>query len=263
MTDWKLSPTSLKDLEKDTTCPLRFKGQRIDKLFRTEPTDPMVMGLYFETLVFGSTAGDDTLEELEKKLPKTSAGKQPIEVTRMKLQAERVRSALYNPDDPDYLGYTIKNTQSTLYWEDRAKCIIDFDAVNENGDWCLFDLKLTKDLSNTYGPYAWGNVENMDLVQQIICQQAWEQEYGMELAENNILVVDYSPSTRIKLIKLNVMPYSVDITRDRIDTAYDVLSHYMENGFPVDPSKEECSECQLDCGFRYKEPSIVTIEIDV
>ena len=50
---YKLSQTSLKDLEKDSTCPVRWKEQWLLKGVKFVPSLPMIQGLYFEQEVIG------------------------------------------------------------------------------------------------------------------------------------------------------------------------------------------------------------------
>ncbi len=230
------------------------------KEFRSPVTPPMAMGLHFEDLVLGSTATDDALPPL----PTTSTGKETIDVKRMWQQAKRVSELVRNIEE---FGYKLSDTQKIVHYEPapgaEIRGVIDFMAINAEGKECMFDLKLTKDLSNTYGDYAWGNVENMDLFQQVVYQLAWEQETGTELAENNLLVVDYSPELRIKLFKLNITDFARDQARDRILGTMNVIEHYEANGFSVDPSEKECGKCPLSCSSRFEKPLYEIEEIDV
>lgn len=258
MPDFRLSQSSLKDLAKPTTCPKRWEAQYVNKEFRPEPSEAMILGLWFERLIFGEDP--DHPRELPP-LPTTNTGKPTAAVQRMQAQAERVKTMLYDKESDEYLGYTVTDIQSVIVTEEPFIIIIDFLATNEDGEECMFDLKLTADLSNTFGDYAWGNIESMDLFQQKIYQKVFEDFHGTKLAENNILVADYSTEQRVKLFKLIVSEESIMGAEQRVTETWKVINHYTENGYPTDPSIDECKNCPLICTSRITPPSVVIEEV--
>jgi hypothetical protein len=194
------SQTSLKDLEKETTCPVRWRHQWLLKEFESQRTDPMTYGLYFEWLVYGKTAKDDFDISM---VPANKNGSKKIEVLRIEQQAEECKRMLYDPSHKNYLGIEVLETQHRIVNEDNDAVVIDV-VGRRLSDRVIghIDLKLTADINNTYSEHGWGNVYGRDYIQQIYYQYVFEKTYGTRVEFNHLLVFDYTPVKGKKLVTI-------------------------------------------------------------
>ena len=255
---FKWSKTSLVDFENAATCPKRWKAQWLDRLFKPEPTDTMLGGLYFESLVLGQTAGDDTLDGSHFK--RNRDGSKKVDQVRIEKQAGKVKAMLFDKDHDSYLGFDVKQVQVVLEGGTAThplKGVLDIIAEKE-GKPAIVDLKLTKSISGGRPPYSYDEVSSMDMAQAVIYTELYKQAYGQE-TDFYFLVADYSPQMRIKLIKVNLSNKTLDSVMGRLDNAAWVLEMYEANGWVTDPSINECRGCPLECADR-KRPNEVEYE---
>ena len=256
------SQTALKDLESETTCPVRWKAQWLLKEMEIPPSLPMKMGQYFESLVIGSSADGKAVDDSE--IPKNTNGSKKADQVRLEEQAMFCKKMLFDKDFKDYLGIDITSVQEVIKYKNNR---IVIDAVGETDkNIILLDLKLTGTISSTFGKFAWGNVGNMDLLQQGYYQMVYEiSEKRKKPVKSLLLVFDYSP----KKGKLIVPVILSDRGRYNIVSRFEAmdatLKFYEESGWATNPSLGECKTCKVkDCPFRvldspvkYHEPVIL------
>ena len=159
------------DLKEDL-CARSIYHLWVKKDYEIEQTDPMMFGSYFETKCLGSGARGQMQDDLprdKRNGNKTTAHKRIDEqVTRFKMKCAELGVAVI-PNE---------NTQVVIYkrWEKNPKIIIRVEidmfptAVMTASGYKLaaMDLKLTGDINSTYGTYAWGSPEYMDLIQAVL-----------------------------------------------------------------------------------------------
>jgi hypothetical protein len=247
MDNFILTQSAVKDFEKESTCPARWKAQWVDRLISFQETDHMKKGNYFEWLILGANAKD--------KEPPTPLllknGKKSADTLRIESQADRVYSLLFQQSHPDWLGFD--SIQSQLFLKDPDKKrggTIDIFAVAKD-PW-IVDLKLTGDLTSRRTPYSWGNDwGSMDNLQLLHYKNLFHKNYGV-VPRTGLLVVDYSPKMRIEF---GEMTFSEDAHSD-----YEERFSYVEGGiklyneenkWPRIPGKD-CSICPLECTKRLK-----------
>jgi hypothetical protein len=254
-----LTQTSLKDLEKDTTCPDRWRGLWLDKEFAFQSNEAMDKGKYFEWMSLGGGAitGEDVTD-----LPRTSTGKKTIDQVRIEEQAARFMR-LFDPKDPEFQGFQITATQIEMKHNGR-KGTIDFNTIklDDKSVW-INDLKLTADLTSTRSQYGWGHDwANLDLVQMIHYQDMYEQLYGIT-PRVGMWVFDYSPEKRVKFGEIVISKKARQKKELRFESAFEVITLYEKNGWVKLPSEFECKNCPLACSERYKEPAIERIVVNI
>lgn len=240
--------TDLRRVAQDGGCPRKWHEGWINKN-KPEPSEAMLLGRVFEQLC-GVSPSDDLIE-----IPRTKQGSIPAAWQRMLKQVE-VFKELFNPDSKHWLGYTIAETQNVLFDEARReKGILDFTAIDQNGYLRPFELKLTADLTNTWGEFAWGDLSQRDWLQILVYTRLL---VNLNLIENfrknlqfgticvfNILVFDYSTSMNKKLIPIEISEEGIASVEGHVGRFWDMLEHYSIEGWFEDPSPKECKNCPL------------------
>lgn len=257
-----LSQTSLKDLEKEETCPLRWKGQWLEKVFKFEPNLAMTQGLYFEQQVIGASATDDRYD-----MPLNKDGSKKVAHTRIDEQAEYCKKVLFDKDFDDYIGNVIGCEVDWVSFQhvvelDNKRIVIDALGTCEEG-WVINDLKLTADVDNVFGGYTWGKVSNMDLFQQGFYQMVFEQTTKVPVVKNVLTVFDHSPRKGKKIFDLTLSEGARITIMDRIDNFEKAVDHYEKSGWVTYPSEDECQKCPLDCPFRRTESKLVVESAEI
>lgn len=251
------SQTAVKDFEKETTCPFRWKSQWVDRAFRLPSSEDMERGKYFEQLFLGASAiGDEGPAEVGK----LANGKKPIDILRIEAQAERAKR-LFDPADPDYLGLTIVGTQIKLS-DGTREGTIDIECRDaDNVPWVL-DVKLTKDLTSDRTQYGWGNDwSELDLLQQLHYEALYEFNTGIR-PKMGLLVFDYSPQKRIEFGEIIITDAKRKQKELRFNSAIEAYNLYEENGWIKLPSLKECDSCPLTCDKRMHQSPIVKKKIN-
>lgn len=258
-TEFFWTQTALKDLEKDTTCPDRWRGLWIDKEIEFPSNEDMDKGKYFEWLCLGGGAisGEDVTD-----LPRTATGRKSIEQTRIEEQAVRFQQ-LFNPADPDFQGFEITEAQVELRHNGR-KGTIDFMAKElATGDLWLNDLKLTRDAESTRSQYGWGHLwSDLDLVQLVHYRDLYVAVHNI-VPRVGLWVFDYSPSKQVKFGEIIISEKARDKKELRFETAIEVVELYKQNGWTKIPSESECKNCKLTCADRFQQPPISKFKVSI
>lgn len=247
MKDLILSQTCVKDLEKDSTCPARWKGMWIDKTISFPANEHMEKGHYFEYLAIGGSAKEE--EPPVTDLKRNKDGSKSVAQKRIESQAKRFQKLV------DKQGFKIEDVQVVLL-HDNERGVVDFTVTDKEGNFALADLKLTADVTNTRTQYGWGNpIETLDLLQagtySRLHKELHPDEYEGYLPFY-YFVFDYTPRMQYKIIKVNISELGAQESEERFNTAREVVGLYNENGWTKIPSLEECEGCPLKCDMRYK-----------
>lgn len=242
------SQTSVKDLEKEETCPFRWKSQWLDGLIPFKGSEAMDKGSYFEYLVLGAGATIVTV----KDLPRLKNGDKSIEQIRIEQQADRAKRILFDSTDKDWLGFTLKSSQLEMRDENR-KGTIDVVVTDQGGATWILDLKLTMDLTSDRTKYGWGNDwKDLDLLQQT----HYENLYMKTTASDGkpprmgLLVMDYSTKKRVEFGEIIISDEKRSECEARFKGAEEVFNLYQTNGWVKVPNYTECEACPLSCDFR-------------
>jgi hypothetical protein len=253
MSEFYFTQTSVKDLEREETCPFRWKAQWLDGEIKSQPNEHTEKGSYFEYLVLGSgaVAGAEA-----KDMARLKNGSKSAEQLRIEEQAERVKGMLFDSNHPEFLGFTSILPQVELK-SGNKKGTLDFAARDSGDDYWFIDLKLTADLSSDRTKYGWGNSwDEMDLIQMAHYQDLYFEVYNIR-PRVGILVVDYSTKKRAEFGEIVISEDKIGEKNFRFSKAEEVVNLYNKNGWVKTPNVKECASCPLKCSDRINESKLV------
>lgn len=253
--EFKFSPSSYNDLSRPEACPKKWHAKWVTKeIPRPEPSEAMIKGQFFEYLCIGGGARE---EDNVIDLPKTKAGKMTADEQRIREQAERFKE-FFDPNHEDYLGLTIIGVQERVE-NDKLKGFLDIKVQNEDAKIGLIDLKLTQKINSPYSPFDWSDPSKTDPNQLPMYKLASDDNIDF-LA---YFVFDYSPDKEILYREVVLTDAGEERLLDDIESAYEVVKMYNENGWATDPSRKECLDCPLQCEDRFKTSVLKTDQIIV
>lgn len=247
--DFYLTQTSTKDLEKNETCPTRWKGLWLDKTISFPSNEAMDRGKYFEWLSLGGGAIND--QEVTD-LPRLNNGSKSLDQVRIDKQADRFKD-MFNTLSSNFQGFELKRSQIELKDnESKLKGTIDFETLElATGDVWINDLKLTKDLTSTRTQYGWGNSwDEIDMLQMIHYRDLYYKAFGI-IPRTALWVFDYSAAMRVRIGEIIISNKAVEMKDTRFNAVFDVLKLYEDNGWTTTPSENECRTCTLKCDARF------------
>jgi hypothetical protein len=260
--DFYLTQTSTKDLEAESTCPTRWKGQWLDKVISFPSNEDMDKGKYFEWLCLGGGAisGEDVTD-----LPRTSFGKKTADQLRIEQQAERFKR-MFIPGDSEFCGQEIIDTQVELRDDkNKHKGTLDFVTkdVTTHQIW-VNDLKLTSDVTSTRSKYGWGNPwDQMDMLQMVHYRDLYANHLGTPHLKTALWVFDYTKYMRCKIGEIKISEKAKHAKDIRMSSAFEVIDLYEKNGWATVASEEECRRCPLSCVDRWKSPPVERFTINI
>ena len=255
MANFYFSQTAVKDLEKEETCPVRWKNQWLDRAIPFQSSEDLDKGKYFEQLLLGASSKK---EEVIDDLPRLASGTKSTDQIRIEQQAERGKRLLFNKQDPEYLGFVDITSQVSLFnEEEKTSGVLDIVCKDSYETHWIIDLKLTKDLTNNRTEYGWGNnPEDMDLMQLVHYSELYIHNFNI-VPKIGVLIFDYSPKKRVKFIELEISKNKILEKIERFNAAKEAVSLYGKLGWSYLPSVKECGNCPLLCSSRKIESPIV------
>ena len=253
-------------------CGLAFKarwfGSKEEKeLMDISDRDSIIWGSYFEQLVLGSGVGGKVIDlnELGRKNNKNYLGS--VFYKRVKSQTETARGFIF--------GYL--KEKGYPFWKAQVELETDFHVDGEvipyqgNADALLglpnkptlvLDTKFTGDTTNTWGKYAWGKPEVMDMGQLVGYVKACEQIYGTNPTAM-YYVADSKEEERVEPIVAEFSDEYVYEYMYRLKTAYiEIRQSLIWDFWTPTPSYNKCNKCPLKitCDKAVKIPEITTIQ---
>lgn len=222
-------------------CPWKIYTCYIIKSHKIVQSLPMMYGNFFESLCIGGTAYGNAITDLPRKLN----GEKTADQLKIEEQATNFKRLC-----AEY-GITItdKNTQRRYRipyeHEFKNECdvfitgVLDFEHpiwVKEEFVECVIDLKLTKSLTNTFGPHAWGNAEYNDHIQFDI--------YNF-ISKKPCLywVFDYSKELNQEMFMHEVDEEDFSIMHQRIRQVIIELMFCKDNEWMQEPNYNSCKDC--------------------
>lgn len=231
----------------ESSCP-RLAQEEIENRPKSKPGSPMEKGSFFETLCLGSgVQGQQTIT-----LPTLKAGGKSTDQVRIEQQAERFKN-MFDHTHPDWCGKIIKETQVELSYG-NLKGTIDFitDPL------IVYDLKLTGDM-NGY----WGNLKEVDFLQQIHYQQLYYKVRGI-MPEMRLLIFDYSTRMNVKEVRVNITDEAIVEYEERFENVELQMNEWgLLEEYPRVPSEQSCSRCPLVCTKRVMRDNVMFEEITI
>lgn len=257
--EFYFTQTALKDLEKDSTCPDRWRALWLTKEIEFPSNEDMDKGKYFEWICLGGGAvtGQDVTD-----LPRLLTGKKSLDQIRIEEQAARFKD-LFNPAHIDFQGFEIIDAQVEMRVDGR-KGTIDFVTREvATGEVWINDLKLTRDATSTRSEYGWGHDwADLDLLQMVHYRDLYHKSFDI-LPRAALWVFDYSPNKNVKFGEVVVSEKARQKKDFRFETAVEVVEQYKSNGWTKLPSENECKNCKLQCALRHKAAPIERFKVSI
>lgn len=238
---------------------------------KSSPTEPMLRGLYFESMALGTTASGDAVTDLPRKL---NGDKTAIHV-RMDNQVQKLRLGCVE----HFINIVPNiNVQASIYkrWSEWIvlRCTLDIfpTTMLYNGKLlpivCI-DIKTAGDIESDFGEYCWGRPEHMDHTQMVFQNYVLRefdvklnQEMSPEIFDKGLIrkemlemlndvpvfywLFDTGTQERNKIIKVNIDGDKLNELKEVIrKTSAIIYEQETEYGWPETPSYDNCKRCPL------------------
>lgn len=255
-----ISQSLIKRLKSEVICPAKIQALYFTDDFEEEPTVAMLRGIYFETGTLGH--GRDGKKVLD--LPRLKSGGQDASHKRIDEQI-----ALFKSDIIPFYGLKVRaeNVNRKLrivYPEDdsitlEANIDLISPVIHDQKiiPFAFHDTKLTGDLTNTYGPFSWGDIYNMDHTQaymytyigRLLLRNDYFKE---EFPEANIddfrfyyWVFDYKPKFEHKIVHVKAEADKILELKEDIRKTANMIREYRDSDWEMRPSYNDCKYCPL------------------
>lgn len=204
-------------------------------------------GSYFEQLVLGSGVGGKMIELTDSE--KSSKELYP----RVHRQAQVARDFLFRHITEGGLKLPLIEAQMQV----KANMVIEGITVPVEGNIDAafgfnkipslnLDTKYTGDASNTFGKYAWGKPETMDMGQLINYSELIYLNYGV-MPRSMYYVADSTPKERVEIIEPVFSNYAREEYKWRLKEAYLKISYAVNwNVWVPTPDYNKCKNCPLN-----------------
>lgn len=257
-----LTQTILKKLKDDRYCPQRIKRVYIDRTLKEVPTEAMTKGMFFEYITLGNPNKDGNVIN---DLPRKRGGEKTIDQIRIEQQAKRFKDEVLPLYDIQIVGkgetFSIEHEGVTL------TITVDlYGAIryNELLYPLIGDLKLTKDMNESFGDFSWGFPQNMDHTQAIL--YTWVFTKAMEESKENFdrdplfiyFVFDYKPVPEYKLVHVAPERLRYAELKQLISDVTAKIIYYEQTSWPYKPNYVECAKCPFlkECPSATRKPNI-------
>lgn len=231
-------------------CHLAFKARWFgtpeeQKLMDIGDRPSIRWGSYFEQLVLGSGVGGKTIELTPKEFQSEYYG-------RVKRQAQTARHFIF--DALKTQGYYFIEAQKQLICDFEIDGIIipyEGNADALLGDFnkkptLVLDTKYTGDTTNTWGKYAWGRPEEMDMGQLVGYSSAIQAIYRVEMPKSMYYVADSKIAERVEPIEVEFTEvYRQEYFWDLKECYKEINQSLSFDYWTHKASYNECSKCPI------------------
>lgn len=259
----RIRNSMLNDFEE--MCPLAFKarwfGTEEEKaLMDIGNRDTIIWGSYFEQLALGSGVGGKIVTLSQAK--ETSILKE-----RCHRQAKQARKFLFT--ELYHEGQKVPLMRAQM----QVQCDLEIDGVmipvEGNIDaafgWTYpiinVDTKYTGNTTNTWGKYAWGKPETMDMGQLIMYSEISNVLFNY-MPRSMYYVADSTPAERVEAIEPIFADESRYLYKQRVKHAHEKITYNVRwNVWIPTPEYNKCKQCPLinTCASAIKTPQIKII----
>lgn len=250
-----LNQSTIKHVLSPDFCPAKYKAYDLDKLF-DRTSESMVRGQYFEYIALGTRNREGNIPEL----PLLKNGKKSTAQIRIEEQAEKFWEVINQEE------IRIISTDQTLRcWhtlQDGRVILVHgtLDIVGiRKGRPVILDLKLTQDVTSTFGKFGWGDPDNVDQLQGHLYKFLMKQITGVQY-DFCYFVFDYKPKPEHRIIPVVTGLGDVQDMNNRIEQAVMSLERIEKEEYPSVPNLEACRKCEVDCGVRMKKEDLLEKE---
>lgn len=239
-------------------CPPLFKARWFDKTYEWTESEAMLWGNWFEYEAIGANVRDGSIPELTDKMKKSvtyGRAQQQLEmwhkivkelnITDIEVQQE-VEAVIEFTYDGQVFPVRISGTED-------LRCKVD-------GKPTIIDIKTTGSVKNTYGDYAWGNPDSMDLKQAIHYPMIEQITTGVK-HDFLYIVFGLDKDMGCKIIQGVPTEQSFDKHQQKIFMMWNEIAYSLFNTFEPDPSYNKCNGCPFPCVAQQTVPEITQVEI--
>ncbi len=225
-------------------CPFKIYTCFIIKSHSVIKSLPMLKGNYFETLCLGGTSSNDKILDLPRTVK--PLGQKTLDQIRIENQAIEFKRLCQQyginilPGINTQIKYKINyqteyDDRFTFYIKGIVDIVHPIYHQNEFID-CVIDLKLTENINNSFGPYAWGKPEYMDHIQFDI--------YNFLSGKTCLYwVFDYSKNMNQEIFMHNPDEDDIKMMHARIKQTIIELTYCFDTEFPQIGSFNNCKDC--------------------
>ena len=250
------------------------RGESIEKCYREifetvmtsnykkPPTQPMIKGSYFETKAIGGGAGGSSVDDLPRiRGGKMSADHKRIneQVVQFKILSEEYGVIL--SDDSSNVQVKGMKHYPQDHWVDvevfltgEADFISPIEFHGHKFPMAIVDLKLTKDLTSTFGKYSWANKQFINTQQGTIYHLLfdlpflfWVFDYPAKERSNELLYVNHDVNNENQALA-NKAKYRLREVHETIRKTISEIAGGFINEWPTNPVAALCKKCPVkDC----------------
>lgn len=234
----KLNQSFIKRISKKY-CPKKVKAE-MDGVWKRTATLAMIKGQYFEWLLFGTRNREGEIPSL----PRKNNGEKSVSEIRIDQQVASFKEIC-------------KKNDIVIYGTDRnfrAK-MFDFDTFgtwDAYGLWkgkpVIIDIKLTQDITSSFGDFSWGDFESMDKIQAETYMESGLRLDGIKY-DFLFMVFDHKKNPDYIILPVyysNAVSFQV---QQRLEETKIKLNFHEHNGWEAIGSHDECRDCPFsnDC----------------
>lgn len=241
-------------------CPRRVFESSILNKYRTPPSLAMLKGSYFETKCIGGGAGDSKVDHL----PLTLKGKITKDQERIDQQVVVFKMlceeyGIIISDDKSNIQIKEMKHYAQSNWLDIEVFITgESDIIspinNYKGfsfDNSIIDLKLTGDLTSTWGDFAWSPKEFINTQQLTVYHLLfdmptffWVFDYKAKGPEHMLLPVNHDTNHKNPNLA-NKAKYRISSTHEVIRKTINEIAHNFIEGWVEKPNTTNCDKCPV------------------
>lgn len=243
-----ISQSFIKALDEEKgKCPARAKAIYIDKI-PSFPSDAMVRGNYFETVLMGSTDTGEIVRMPLNKDDTKSVAQQRVESNAHDVKVKLVKEHEMNFAKPRLHIERVADIGGTKYLlKARTDMVTSFrDPERGYFDAVIMDFKITDSIyANFPKDFAWGEPWMMDHTQALFYSFMFKQVYGEQIPFV-YLVMDLSPKREYKFIFVEITEMGYRQVKESIRRTAATIEQYTAAGeWPTVASLDNCKGCPI------------------
>lgn len=242
MTQKIINQSLVKQVKKPEFCPRRYLEVDVLRNYSEEESIVMTRGKYFEYLATGAKDRNGEIPEL----PLTQKGKPSTPQIRIEWQAKQFAK---NLEKHGIEIVTVGQKLSFPLFKEFLVTGIEDTEVLYQGQPAIMDIKLTADITNDFGDFAWGDFQRIDKLQAYTYTLLKYHLTG-KVYRFIYYVADYKTKPEYKIEEvINPLDHYNEVY-SRFQQTYLKLMQYEKNLYPEVPS-EKCVKCPVSsCNFN-------------
>jgi hypothetical protein len=234
------------------SCGLLFKGQYIDDTVKSEPSDAMLEGIYFEFLCTGVTGRDGKIPEPDR----TRTGELTTPYKRVQEAANLFKQII------EHYKIEITSVGEVISTSDCTG-ILDIKAI-WNGQKCVIDLKYSGLIDDKWSDLGWNDeslhMKDSLMIQGVHYKMILKESEGIEYPFYYFIFNSKDPSD-MKIIEEKVDAERFANHKQMVQKVKNSIEKELKTGFMTLPNYKLCKKCPLKetCEHREHFPKVKEI----